>query len=90
MQIKIRLGSVYRDKMHGIQGIATARTEYLTGCDRVALETVKDGEIKTHYFDVSMVEFVKDIDAIAHATPADGDPGGPAAVPPSRDVGPRR
>lgn len=52
----IKLGETYTDTLHGITGIATARTEYLLGCSRVTLEFVKDGEIKREGFDEPMLE----------------------------------
>ena len=42
--MSVKLGKTYEDKLHGIVGVATARTEYLTGCSRVCLEFKKDGE----------------------------------------------
>lgn len=78
----IELGKIYKEKIHGIQGVATSHTRYLTGCDRVCLEWLKDGEVKYHYADISILEGVEIADA-------DKKPGGPAKAPPSRDC-PRR
>jgi hypothetical protein len=47
----IVLGRKYRDTLHGIEGIATAHYRFLTGCDRILLEWVKDGEVKNYTVD---------------------------------------
>ena len=76
--MSVKLGKTYEDKLHGIVGVATARTEYLTGCSRVCLEFKKDGEIKEYWFDETQLKGVK-------ISPAAEKPGGPKPVPPSRD-----
>lgn len=44
--MKIKLGKKYRDNVHGFEGVATCQQSHLTGCDRIYLEFLKDGEIK--------------------------------------------
>ena len=83
MMEQVKLGSKYRDKIHGIEGIAMARTEYLTGCNRVALEFVKDGEIKPWWFDEPQLELVEEKKPEVPVT--DKTRGGPGPVAPSRD-----
>jgi hypothetical protein len=42
----VKLGETYRDPITGLEGVATARAEYLYGCVRVVLEgtgDLKDG-----------------------------------------------
>lgn len=43
---KVELGKKVRDTLSGIEGIATARTEFLYGCARILVETSerKDGK----------------------------------------------
>lgn len=48
---EVILGNRYRDILHGIEGVAVGKYDYLTGCTRVNLEWVKDGEIKNCTFD---------------------------------------
>lgn len=46
------LGRKYRDIVTGFEGVAVARTTYLNGCDRIALEfTGKAGKPDSAYFD---------------------------------------
>ena len=42
----IKLGSKVRDSITGLEGIATARTEYLYGCVRITITPteLKDGK----------------------------------------------
>ena len=48
----IILGSEYEEGVHGIRGIATSTTEFLTGCNRTHLEKLKDdGTIKGYTVD---------------------------------------
>ena len=35
---KIKLGQEVRDRVTGFKGIATARTTYLQGCDRISVQ----------------------------------------------------
>jgi hypothetical protein len=58
-EAKVTLGQKYRDTMHGIEGIAVSRTEYLTACTRVCLETRDGNDIKDNYFDENMLEGIE-------------------------------
>jgi len=78
--IAIELGKKYRDTVHGIEGIATCHSRYLTGCDRVGLEYMKDGEIKDFWVDVNRLEGVK-------IPPDQQLPGGPQKHAPSKSTG---
>lgn len=57
---KVELGKKYRDKLHKIKGVATAICKYLTGCDYVCLEYIKDDgtgpEVKELWLDVVRLE----------------------------------
>lgn len=88
MSDRITLGCKCRNTLHGIEGIAMARTEYLTGCTRVCLEFVKEGELKEYWFDEPTLEVV-DEKPKAKAPEKPEDNGGPGKVAPSRDC-PRR
>ena len=59
---KMLLGRTYKDRLHGIQGIATHEIRYITGCNRVCLEKLdKDGCIQEFYFDVNMVDLMPQV-----------------------------
>ncbi len=78
----VELGKRYRDKVHGTEGVATMRTEFLTACARVTLEYQKDGEVKSNSFDEPMLDLV--LDAAPAPPPAAGSkPGGPGDGAPS-------
>ncbi len=73
----LKLGNKYRDKLHGREGTAVAHTRYLSGCDQVQLEWMKDGSIHALWFDIVMLEGVK-------VRAADKKPGGPKPHAPPR------
>ena len=57
----IKLGSKVRDNITGFEGIATGRTEWLFGCNRVCVEPteLKDGKpIEAQWFDEQRMEVV--------------------------------
>ena len=56
---RFKLGKVYTEKVHGIKGVATSIASYLTGCARVCLQYVEDGEVYEPSFDINMLEEVK-------------------------------
>lgn len=61
MAKEIKLGHKCKDVVTGFTGIVTARTQYLTGCDRVMLtpEVNKDGKVdESMSFDITSVEFI--------------------------------
>jgi hypothetical protein len=73
----IELGTRVKDSITGFSGVATARTEYLYGCVRVAVEPteLKDGKpIESVWFDEQR---------LAKDSPAQS--GGPGIVAPNRD-----
>ena len=88
MTDRVVLGRKYRSKVFAVEGIATARTEYMTGCARVCLGYVnKDGEIKSYHFDETEIELVDaiQVDAAAEdavAEDAASDKGGPGDMVP--------
>ena len=74
----IVLGYKYRDIVTGFVGIATSKTTYLNGCERVALTASglnKDGKsIDPEFVDFDQVEF---IDEGVRAKVTKKDTGGP-------------
>jgi hypothetical protein len=59
---KIKLGDQVRDKVTGFAGVAVARTQWLHGCDRIAIQPPvdKDGKLPDNAsFDIMSVELVK-------------------------------
>ena len=76
--MKIELGKKYKDSVHGIEGIATVFSKFMTGCDRVCLEYVKDGSVKDLWVDVTRLEGFK-------PEPQDIKPGGPGKVAPQKN-----
>lgn len=59
---RINLGDEVIDKVTGFKGIAVARTQWLTGCDRITVQPKlgKDGKpIDPHSFDEGQLEVVK-------------------------------
>lgn len=92
--MNIKLGHVYTDRIHGLFGVAVSHTRYLTGCDRVLLESAAKGELKEYWFDATMLVEVSATDdnyrapvIPPHAQPATvaEKPGGPRKAPPSRN-----
>ena len=58
----IELGSVVRDKITGLQGIAVARTEWVHGCTRYGVQPTKLHEMKPidpQWFDEPQLEIVQ-------------------------------
>lgn len=58
--MKIKLGQRYRDKVSGFEGVATSRTEFLYGCERVGLEALVGGDVKSFSFDAPGLEKVSE------------------------------
>ncbi len=76
----IPLGSLVRDKFTGLTGIATGRTEWMFGCNRICIEPteLKDGKpIEGQWFDEQRVELVTEPAAEAERRRT----GGPQADP---------
>ena len=58
---KVKLGKRYKDKIQGFEGVCTSIHTYLTGCTRVSLESMVQGDLKEYCFDVTrLVEVDKD------------------------------
>ena len=76
--MEIKLGRTYTDSLHGISGIATVYSQYITGCNRVCLERVgEDGLIIEYWVDTTRLDGVQ-------LPEGDNKPGGPGKVAPSR------
>jgi len=76
-------GLAFKDTIHGYVGVATSRHTYLSGCDRVTLERLKeDGSIESSTFDRPQL-VLADPDGLQDEapTPAADDPGGPGGLP---------
>jgi len=56
---EVTLGKKYTDTVHGYTGVATQETRYITGCNRVFLENLKDNDIEGIWFDVTQLKEVK-------------------------------
>ena len=79
---EVVLGRKYKDIIHGIEGTAMARYEFLMGCDRILVEYVEGGKIENQTFDVMQLVEATDDDVVAERRAT----GGPARqAPPSRD-----
>jgi len=77
----IPLGSRIRDRVTGLEGIATARVHYLNGCIQYCLAPQISGEDKTkvpaiHYIDIGQLE-VLDSGIITDIPETTGITGGP-------------
>ncbi len=83
----IKLGSLVRDKITGFKGIATGRTIWLHGCDRICVEpqSLHDGKpIEAQWFDSKRLDLVKSGVVETEDAPDEEKPGGPQNDPPSR------
>ena len=80
---RIELGDTARDPIVGLEGTVTARTEWLTGCDRLGIQRKanKDGTVpELWWVDEPIAELVKE--GTRHPKRATGGP--------QRDPGARR
>lgn len=78
--MKINLGDLCRDSVTGFEGVATVRSEYISGCARVGLQPKVDGDGKipdAQHFDEPMLTVVTS----AHIKNLPSDRGGPRDVP---------
>lgn len=78
-EIEIVLGKTYRDTIFGIEGIATAHCKYITGCDHIRLDRLKDEKVESEWFDIARLEVVKKKVVSLKKT---SKVGGPASHPP--------
>ena len=79
----IKLGNKAKDKITGFVGIAVARTEYLTGCTRISLQSpeLHDGKPQDWVgFDEDQLELVEEPKVDLNVK----NPGGPQPWEPSR------
>lgn len=86
-KVKVKLGDKVRDKVTGFEGIAVARTKWLTGCDRITIEStaLKDGKpIGLETFDEDRVEQVNEGEYKGLSKPKSKKPGGPRPDPVTR------
>lgn len=81
----MNLGDTVRDKVTGLEGIATSRCTYLNGCDHIAIQPrAKDGRIPpAQWVDYPQVEVIESLTVRPEARPV--RTGGPAIHPPSVD-----
>lgn len=58
---KIEVGDKVKDVVSGFTGIVTAKTRFLTGCDRITIEALsKDSKApESHACDITAVELIK-------------------------------
>lgn len=59
---KIKLGKKVKDSITGYEGVAVARTIWLNGCERIAIQGAldKDGNVPDEkWFDISQLEEAK-------------------------------
>lgn len=85
MAHRINLGDIARDEITGFQGVVTARSQWLQGCDRLQLQPrdLDDGSIRDpQWFDEPQVELVST--AAVTWTPEVRETGGPRPDPTSR------
>ena len=54
---KLKLGLKVKDKITEMEGILTAKVEYLYGCTQYCI-TPKDGDKKGQYFDEGRIEII--------------------------------
>lgn len=81
----MELGSLVRDQITGFEGVVTARTTYLNGCERISVQskTLNDGKvIPEECFDIQQLDIVEDSN---REEVANEEVGGPRAVPPRRN-----
>ncbi len=54
--VEVELGEKYKDKVHGIEGIAMTVIHYLSGCSRVLIETREKNKIRDNWFEAQRLE----------------------------------
>lgn len=85
MNHTIELGAKVRDRVSGWEGIATARYEYINGCERYEVAaTDKDGKPEGFVFDVQQLELLE-----APASWTQPAPPAPEPAPAAKRGGPR-
>jgi hypothetical protein len=81
-ETEIKLGEKYRDTTSGFEGTAVGRHEYLHGCTRITLQTLKDGDLKEFSFDAPALVAVETQQAFTSKRT-----GGPRPTPGARTTG---
>lgn len=85
IEAPIYFGRTYRDTVTGIEGVATAITEWMNGCRRVCLERAdKDGKLEELWFDEQRLE-----DPTGAAVASTAMAGGTRPAPPRTGTGRR-
>jgi len=84
----IKLGKKYKDKVTGIEGIATAVTEYEFGCRRIVLEKLGKDENKNQIIMEYTFDEQRLVPKTKSKTKRPGGPGG--SIPSMRSVPTRR
>lgn len=89
MAWNVNLGDKVRDKITGMTGIVTSRTEHLYGCNHLWVnpQELKDGKpVEGAYFDEDRVEVLER--SVIKPTPAAvrDNPGSVAGLPPPRSA----
>lgn len=74
----VKLGKIYKDSIHNIEGVVSVYCHHMTGCDRVCIERVINGKVEEYWVDVTRLEAVK-------LTEEQASPGGPG----KSDPGPK-
>jgi len=77
----LKFGREAVDSITGFTGKITGYAKYMTGCNQYSLETMKDGDIKSYWFDEQRVQYVTDKKKKKIVPKATG---GPSNCPPSR------
>lgn len=81
----IILGDKYRDAQTGLEGTVTVVSFYQHGCERVNLETVKDGSVTDYGFDAPRLTHIE-----SDKTATTSRTGGPAKGATARPEVPKR
>ncbi len=94
MDTQIKLGAHVRDRISGLEGVASARIEFLNGCVQICIRPTKlskDGTpMDGQYIDQQQIEVLAEVHKNARAVVAKPT-GGPSHVPGrSLDAPPRR
>lgn len=93
MEHKIKLGAHVKDRITGLEGVATVRVEYINGCVQYGIRPtkLKDGQpVEASYVDQQQIEVLAEVHKNARAVVAKPT-GGPSFKPGrSVDSPPRR
>ncbi len=73
--MKYKLGSLLKETISGMQGIAVSHTTYINGCERYGIRSreMKDGKpSETCYFDYEELELIQEDAITVNSTPTGG------------------